>query len=223
MSNQQATADKLLYLLKMQGAQTAQALAKLLEMTPMGARQHLLQLESQGLVKHFSRAGKVGRPRKVWQLTDEAQLRFPDRHGQLVVNLLNSAQATFGEAGVEQLIAQRAQEAQRHYQQALRDTHSLTEKLSVLCQLRNAEGYMAEWFDTGENTYCLVENHCPICAAATRCRQFCHAEAELFQTVLGDDVDVERIEHILEGKRRCTYQIKQCAANPEGKPAPLIA
>jgi predicted ArsR family transcriptional regulator len=54
-----------------------------------------------------------------------------------------------------------------------------------------------------------VENHCPICAAAKQCQKFCRSELDLFQRVLGPDCSVGRVEHMLEGARRCVYVIKQ--------------
>ena len=53
----------------------------------------------------------------------------------------------------------------------------------------------------------LVENHCPICAAATACQNFCRSELAIFQRVLGDDCTVARSEYLLEGGRRCVYRI----------------
>jgi predicted ArsR family transcriptional regulator len=53
----------------------------------------------------------------------------------------------------------------------------------------------------------FVENHCPICAAAAACQGLCRSELAVFRAVLGADVTVERIDHILAGARRCAYRI----------------
>jgi predicted ArsR family transcriptional regulator len=53
----------------------------------------------------------------------------------------------------------------------------------------------------------LLENHCPVCEAASACIRLCDRELELFQTVLGDGVAVTRVEHIQAGARRCAYRI----------------
>ena len=47
----------------------------------------------------------------------------------------------------------------------------------------------------------------PICAAAAACQGFCRSELQIFQAVLGEDVQVTRTEHILSGARRCAYRI----------------
>ena len=66
---------------------------------------------------------------------------------------------------------------------------------------------MAEVRRERPGTFLLVENHCPICAAATACQGFCISELDLFRSVLGPGVDVERTEHIVAGDRRCAYRV----------------
>jgi predicted ArsR family transcriptional regulator len=86
--------------------------------------------------------------------------------------------------------------------------------------MRDAEGYMAEAQlppdngGGGDGSVLLVENHCPICAAARACQNFCRAELDVFRRVLGPDVRVERVEHQLAGARRCAYRIEAVAAQP---------
>ena len=53
----------------------------------------------------------------------------------------------------------------------------------------------------------LIEHHCPICVAASACQNLCRSELQLFRAVLGDDVEVERTQHLLAGDRRCAYRV----------------
>ncbi|MBI3329007.1 MAG: transcriptional regulator, partial [Nitrospinae bacterium] len=69
------------------------------------------------------------------------------------------------------------------------------------------EGYMAGVHPQGDRSFLLVENHCPICAAAVACTGLCGKELEVFQAVLGKGVIVERTEHIVAGARRCAYRV----------------
>ena len=75
--------ERILYLLKTKGPSTAAELARRLEITPMGARQHLQQLEAQELVGYDEERSGVGRPRRVWRLTAAANGRFPDGYADL--------------------------------------------------------------------------------------------------------------------------------------------
>ena len=78
----------------------------------------------------------------------------------------------------------------------------------ALARVRAEEGYVAEVVDDPDGRgVLLVEHHCPICAAATACQGLCRSELAVFRAVLGTDVTVERIDHILAGARRCAYRI----------------
>ena len=82
----------------------------------------------------------------------------------------------------------------------------LETRLDRLTRLRAAEGYMAEWRPT-EDGYLLIENHCPICAAAAACQGFCRSELAMFRALLAP-ASVERTEHVLAGARRCAYLVR---------------
>ncbi|HEY0106612.1 MAG TPA: hypothetical protein VGB91_11055, partial [Rhizomicrobium sp.] len=80
--------------------------------------------------------------------------------------------------------------------------------LDALAKIRSAEGYMAQVRrDADGGDWLLVENHCPICAAARLCTGLCREELALFQRILGRDVRIERISHILAGAGRCAYRV----------------
>ena len=55
----------------------------------------------------------------------------------------------------------------------------------------------------------LIEDHCPICAAARTCQGFCRSELQLFQDIVGQGATVIREEHLLSDSRRCVYRIAQ--------------
>src|SRR6266700_3952403 len=87
----------------------------------------------------------------------------------------------------------------------------LGEKLRELARVRTEEGYMAEVRREG-GSFLFIENHCPICAAANACQGFCSAELDLFRSVLGPGISIERAEHIVSGDRRCVYRITPALA-----------
>jgi len=199
--------DTLLAQLKDQGAMTSAALAKVLDMTSMGARQHLLRLEHKNLVSHFLQKAAIGRPKQMWQLTELGHKRFPDRHADLTLQLIDSVSLIFGEKGLEQLIVARDQQMLEKYQAALKTGEDLIAKVEILALMRTAEGYMASVEKASADECLLIESHCPIWAAASQCESFCRSELTTFQQYFGDLYNVERSEHVLTGDRRCVYKI----------------
>jgi len=148
----------------------------------------------------------VGRPSLVWRLTPKGNARFPDTHAELTVQLIDAVRTELGEKALRQLVAARGRTMETNYAEAMKGAKGLKTRIERLVELRNRDGYMAEWF-ARDNSYLLVENHCPICAAATACSGFCRSELELFGKLLGPGVNVTRVEHLIEGARRCAYEI----------------
>ena len=201
------TADNILQLLKMRGPQTAMALSMHLAMTPEGARQHLAKLQARKLVVHRDAREAVGRPKRYWRLSERGHGRFPDGHSQLMLDMVNAVRGEFGDAGLDQLIVAREKQMLKRYAERLRGQPDLGARVQALAALRQEEGYMAESRADGEGGFLLIENHCPICAAAAVCQGFCRSELEVFRRALGPDVQIERGEHLLSGARRCTYRV----------------
>jgi predicted ArsR family transcriptional regulator len=200
------SADRILMRLKSRGPQTAGDLGTALKITGEAARQQLARLSEEGLVASESEPRGVGRPALVWSLTPKGNARFPDTHAELTVQLIDAVRTELGENALGQLVAARERNLEAAYVEAMLGAKGLRGRVQRLVELRNRDGYMAEWSPKGSG-FLLVENHCPICAAATVCSGFCRSELELFAKVLGPGVNVKRVEHIVEGARRCAYEI----------------
>jgi predicted ArsR family transcriptional regulator len=205
-SGSRPAGERLLLLLKTRGPQTAADLAAVVGISAEGARQQLIRLAESGLIEATAEPRGVGRPAQVWALTTAGNARFPDAHAELTAQLLRAVRSELGEGALEKLIARREAESRESYSALLEGAADLGERVARLVAARSREGYMAEVQAQGDG-YLLVENHCPICVAATACQGFCRAERDIFQQVLGRGVSVERIEHILGGDRRCAYRI----------------
>ncbi|HZG22700.1 MAG TPA: metalloregulator ArsR/SmtB family transcription factor [Herbaspirillum sp.] len=207
-----STADRILLRLKTRGPAAASELAGELEMTAEAARQQLQKLAADGLIAGRQAATPVraGRPRQEWELTATGHARFPDTHAQLTVQLIGSIRQLFGQPGLDKLIGQREAEMGADYRQRCAGLPSLSRKLEKLAEIRSAEGYMARVEKQGKD-WLLIEDHCPICAAAQTCQGFCRSELQLFGEVLGADATISREEHLLAGARRCVYRIRRLA------------
>jgi radical SAM protein with 4Fe4S-binding SPASM domain len=206
MENNLSDHERAVWILKTRGPQPIAAIAKEMEVTTEGARFHLLKLEKEGLVRAESKAEGRGRPKKIWSLTADGHDRFPDAHADMTVNLIKMMHATLGEGAVQKVIKENEQQTLSEYQDELQGCDTLEQKVAKLTKIRSREGYMAE-YKKDEDGFLFMENHCPICAAAETCQGFCQAELNIFEAVLGDDVDIQREEHIIKGARRCAYRI----------------
>lgn len=199
-----------LSLLKREGPISADRLAQKLGVTAMAVRQHLYGLAQEGFATHVEEKRGRGRPVKLWRTTDKSDARFADSHSALAVDLIKQMQVAFGNRGVDRLLRLRTAEQDAAYRAQIEGKRSLRARVEALAKIREREGYMAEVRrDPATGELLLVENHCPVCAAARFCTGLCREELSLFQHVLGRDVRVERTSHILTGAGRCIYRITE--------------
>ncbi len=199
--------DRVLFVLKTDGPQTAARIAKQLGITTMAVRQHLAVLHTDGLVDFVDEWRKVGRPARVWRLTPKAYERFPDHHAELSLGMLQAIQNAFGDQGIERLTEERMRQQVESYRVRMPGPDTpIEERVAALARIRGEEGYMAQW-QQRDGAFELMENHCSIAKAARFCQKLCGGELALFRAVLGEGISVERVEHILSGDRTCTYRI----------------
>src|SRR5262249_11071623 len=195
-------------LLKTEGPIDSAQLAERLGLTAMAVRQHRYEMQREGLVTAEERPVPIGRPAKFWRLTREADHLFPEAYAELSVALIDSVKDAFGDEGLERVLTSRCARQRVDYGKRIKPQVSLDRKLAELAKVRTEEGYMAEVRREDDGGFLLVENHCPICAAANACQGFCSTELELFRSVLGPGVTVERAEHIIKGDNRCVYRVQ---------------
>jgi predicted ArsR family transcriptional regulator len=203
---------RIIEMLKRVDSATAQELAEQFSTTTTAVRQHLDALEQSGLVERFE--GPIfgrGRPAIRWRTTPLSHELFPDRHGELTVELLGSIRASLGEEALQQVIDQRASVQLAAYREAL-NGEPVPVRVRTLAARRTEEGYLAEVVADADDLL-LIEHHCPICVAATSCQGLCRSELEVFQAALGPGVAVTREQHLLSGDARCAYRITTIPSN----------
>jgi predicted ArsR family transcriptional regulator len=199
-------AERLMRRLKQHGPMTTHELAANLAISHEAVRQQLDRLQRGEWIAAETRRGAVGRPNRRWSLLPKADGLFPDAHAEMTVRLIEAVRTELGEPALDRLVQAHEHQTKAAYAAELAGSIDLRERVARLAAIRSREGYMAEWKDEAGG-FLIVENHCPICAAARACQGFCRAEQAVFAAVLGPDVAVERTDHILAGARRCAYRI----------------
>ena len=196
---------------------TAPEMARLCDVSDAAMRQHLEQLETEGLVcrdTHPNSGLTRGRPAVHWVLNPE-QLQsisdsfpgtFPDRHHDLAVDLLVGMTESFGPEAMQSVLARRGERLAKHYQTLVADL-PLTQRVERLAELRDSEGYRAEASVAADGSLLLTEHHCAIAQAAAACAGLCESELVVFRTALGPDTTVERVQFAPAGDGRCSYRI----------------
>jgi predicted ArsR family transcriptional regulator len=208
-------ADAILFQLKSLGEAQADTLARRLGISVQAVRQRLERLLDEKLVSFSDLRRGRGRPRRLWSLAPSAASLFPDTHAQLTVDLIGNIRSELGEAAFARLLERRRDDITAAYAKRLAPQPTIEKKLAKLVELRSAEGYMARLEKCPDAEFLLIEDHCPICAAAAVCQGFCAIELDVFRRLVGPGWQVVREDHLLSGARRCAYRITP--ANVQGR------
>jgi predicted ArsR family transcriptional regulator len=198
-----------LYAVRRRGEATAEQVAEQLDITVSGARQHLAALAQDGLVESSELAspeGRRGRRTLVYAATAAADAYFPKAYGELTNELLGYLADTDREL-LDALFAKRREARIRNARARLASKRTLRAKVAELSRILDEDGYLASWERVEPGVYRIVEHNCAIWAVAERYGQACTSELDFIRAAL-DDADVERVQHMVAGARRCAYEIR---------------
>lgn len=127
------TRDRVLKTLLSNQRCTINELAENVGINPISIRHHIDRLEAEGLVNSEDELHGVGRPRRVYFLTEAGIERFPTRYMRLTVRLLEQLKETMPAPIVNQLFQQMADQMVEDYAaEASTDGLSMEERLAMM-------------------------------------------------------------------------------------------
>jgi predicted ArsR family transcriptional regulator len=187
----------------------AGSLAESLGISKVAVHRHLEDLEREGLVRaRLEKSEGRGRPKQVYQAVDE---QAP--YARMCADLLSHLKELFGQGLVLEVLNRRNNRLLEELAPHLEGL-SLEQKLYRLAEFLTERGYQASFFCENGSWY-LEQRRCPKLALSLEHSEFCQAELELYQKLLG--VPVTREKRISAGGDCCRYRIEATEQNSEGK------
>jgi len=202
---------QILLTLKRAGSVSLTELAASLHISKMATLKHLAILEGKGLVDRSSRQGGRGRPRAVFSLSEGSSSLFPEAYTHMTLSALRFIEEKIGPGAVVQLLEKRAQEVLDANRARVTDGN-LKSKVVELVKIRDEGGYMAELGRAGRTSVEMLEHNCPIMAVAETYPEACRVEREMFQKLLG--ADVETSHRVVAGDPVCRFLIRGRGKGP---------
>lgn len=175
-----------------------------LGMSYMGIRQHLDSMEKQKLVEGMRRARKVGRPEKVYRLTERGQSVFERKDSQLLAVFLEEAAGLFDGHAPEKLLLHHFLRMGERYAREVAATSTL-ERVGMLAELRNRDGYFAASVFDNERGLRMEEYHHPLGSLQKRFPTMLRHEQTMIERVLGSPVT--RREKLAGTHRRVSWEV----------------
>jgi predicted ArsR family transcriptional regulator len=207
---------EILIRLRRDGPATPDQLAASIGASRTGVLQQLRALEATHFVRRETIRHGVGRPRHLYDITDDAQELFPTNYDGLAAGLLAAIDAVGGAALIEQIFQARRRQAgarvRRQLEERTEPGGCLFDRVTALATIQDEQGYLATAVLEPDGTIRLREHNCAILDVAKGQRSACQAEIELFRDVLG--AEVVRETHIVSGDRSCSYRISEATPTP---------
>ena len=196
--------------LRRHGAGSPDAIAASLGASRSGIAQQLRALEAAGLVSRAAVRHGVGRPRHLYDVTEDAQGLFPSNYEGLASGLIAAIVQLGGDQLLDDVMAARSRQAGARLRDGLAAVlppdAPLADRVRELARLQDGQGYLAE-AEVEDGAIRLVQHNCAVHEIAKANGSACRAELAMFRDLLGPGV--ERECHILAGDRCCTYRVPQ--------------
>lgn len=176
--------------MKRSGGLSVPDLARALEMSYMGVKQHCVKLERLGYLKAW-RVPRVqaGRPRKLYRLTAKSNALFPDGGSALVLDLLEGVKDHFGGTAPEKLLYHYFEKKRDGWMAAVRAGKSLVEKATRFADARAAEGHFCRCRYSPQEGFVIEEYHHPLHAVFKRYPGLVALETRMIEQTLGTKVE----------------------------------
>ncbi len=188
-----STRMEVLELLRRKGRCSAETIAHDLGLTTNAVRQHLTNLERDGLVVSHPERSRRGRPSLLFALTERADAVFPKRYGQLATMVLQEVQEMGGPEALDEVFAR---VAARHASAIERDLNGLEfdEKMRRVVAWIGRAGTLAEQSETAEGIEVTIHN-CPFRNTALKFPQVCTITPQLITRLTGAAVSQSNSIH----------------------------
>lgn len=200
-----STRDKILHTLLAHPHSTISELAEAVSINSISVRHHLTNLQAEGLVTAEEERHGVGRPRLVYNLTENGLERFPTRYMRLADLLIRQLKNDLPAESLQNLFTQIAAFMAEDILPKMKDL-SVEERLDLTRTTLEEEGFSVDWQKEGEY-YIINEISCPYYHIGQNHPEICGMDQTLISTLLS--IPVEKIQCVLDGDQRCCFRIPE--------------
>ena len=203
------TTKELILNLLLDGSKTAGELADKLKIQKSAIRTHLESLQTEQSVKSYFKIERLGRPRKVYELTESGrELFFPRRYDLVLSLVLQEIESTKGHEYMKKIVESIADNMSQDIREKIKkSSSSLEESIKILNSASNELGFMSSFHKEADtngsssSTYSIISHNCIVHKAAIRHQDaICHG----FHNRI--------IQKSLDGKMDAEVQLKECIA-----------
>jgi DeoR family transcriptional regulator, suf operon transcriptional repressor len=193
--------------LLLEGSKTAGQIADQLKIQKSAIRTHLESLQTDQSVISYFKIEKLGRPRKVYELTESGRELFPRKYDLLLSLILQMIESKEGHEYIKKMIESIADNmAQDIDDKIKKSSSSLEDSLRILNSVSNEMGFMSSYYKEDDNnssssTYSIISHNCIL-----------HKTAIKHQDAICHGFHDRIIQKSLDGKIKAKVELKECIA-----------
>ena len=206
MNNIGETKQKILELLLHDVAMSAGEVSDRLQIQKSAARVHLESLKTVGAIKSKFQIEKMGRPKKVYELTEKGRELFPRKYDMFLNLVLNKIAGIKGEDEATEIVESVADDLAAGIRARISHENSggnLESSLRIINDASNEMGFVSSLEkDEKDNSYCIQSKNCILYkVASSNQRTICHG---LHDRIISKSLD--------QGKPGIKVELKECMA-----------
>ncbi|HKX80840.1 MAG TPA: hypothetical protein VJL54_01160 [Nitrososphaera sp.] len=206
MNNIGETKQKILELLLHDVAMSAGEVSDRLQIQKSAARVHLESLKTVGAIKSKFQIEKMGRPKKVYELTEKGRELFPRKYDMFLNLVLNKIAGIKGEDEATEIVESVADDLAAGIRARISHENSggnLESALRIINDASNEMGFVSSLEkDEKDNSYCIQSKNCILYkVASSNQRTICHG---LHDRIISKSLD--------QGKPGIKVELKECMA-----------
>ncbi|MCH7663372.1 MAG: winged helix-turn-helix transcriptional regulator [Chloroflexi bacterium] len=200
-----STRDRILKLLVSHQRQSINDLAKSVGINPISVRHHINRLEADGSVESEEERHGVGRPRRIYFLTESGMELFPSRYLNFSARLLDQIKKDVPKKTLDSLLRNMAGDIADDFMSDVKiEKLNIDDRLELLEKILTREGFTVDIEKHGDKVY-INETSCPYIHVGQDHHEVCILDETLIHKILG--APVEQIQCMLDGDGYCTYEV----------------
>ncbi len=192
--------------LLLEGPKTSGEIADKLRIQKSAVRIHLNSLQAQKTVKSYFKVVHLGRPRRMYELTESGRELFPRRYDLFLSLLVKKIERTEGPEHLKRIVKSIADDIAADIKKRMENNNSTSdnyeESLKLLNSISNEMGFVSSIHKEDKQTFSLISRNCVLHKVAlSNPDTICHGfhERIIQKTLEGKNVDVELKECIAFG------------------------
>ena len=186
------------------GAKTSGEIANKLRIQKSAVRIHLDSLQARKAVKSYFKIAHLGRPKRMYELTESGRELFPRSYDLILSLLVKKIEETEGREHLKKIIKSVADDLAADIKKRIENNNAsddFEKSLKLLNSVSNEMGFVSYVHKEGEKTFSLVSRNCALHKVAlTNQDTICHGFHDRI------------IQKTLNGKMNVDVELRECIA-----------